>query len=209
VNRLKEYELRAKLEQELRWATHKHSVFDNRVNDVKLGLEPLREKHQIIEKEYLQYIESLEESQATFFDIMKQKQLALDNLGKRLCPYCQKYFSPQGITGHMAACTENPDNIKKKEPKPEPPPKVIVEKTPEPERMTLDELEKELEEDIIEEEKLTKEEIKEIVEEVIEEPIKEENGNKVECPECHEFYTKGGAFFQHYKSHFPNGNGGE
>lgn len=31
------------------------------------------------------------------------------------------------------------------------------------------------------------------------------NKDKVKCPECQKYYTKGGAFTAHYKSHFPNG----
>lgn len=31
------------------------------------------------------------------------------------------------------------------------------------------------------------------------------NKDKVQCPECHKYYTKGGAFTAHYKSHYPNG----
>lgn len=46
---------------------------------------------------------------------------------------------------------------------------------------------------------LEKEEEAEIIEDIIEDP------NRVECPECHEQFTKGGAFASHYKSHFPNG----
>ena len=32
------------------------------------------------------------------------------------------------------------------------------------------------------------------------------NGNKVKCPECLNWFTKGGAFASHYKTHFPNGD---
>ena len=31
------------------------------------------------------------------------------------------------------------------------------------------------------------------------------NKDKVKCPECHKYYTKGGAFTAHYKTHYPNG----
>lgn len=33
----------------------------------------------------------------------------------------------------------------------------------------------------------------------------EPESNKVQCQECHEYFTKGGAFVSHYKTHFPNG----
>lgn len=55
---------------------------------------------------------------------------------------------------------------------------------------------------------LEKEEEAEIIEDIIEEDITVEveiDSSKVECPECHEQFTKGGAFSSHYKSHFPNG----
>ena len=31
------------------------------------------------------------------------------------------------------------------------------------------------------------------------------NKDKVKCPECQKYYTKGGAFTAHYKAHYPNG----
>lgn len=55
---------------------------------------------------------------------------------------------------------------------------------------------------------LEKEEETEIIEHIIEEDITvevEPDSNKVECPECLEQFTKGGAFASHYKSHFTNG----
>lgn len=55
-------------------------------------------------------------------------------------------------------------------------------------------------------------EIEEVLEELEKEDlveIVENHSNKVECPECNQFFTKGGAFASHYKSHFPNGNSKE
>ena len=56
------------------------------------------------------------------------------------------------------------------------------------------------------------EEIEDVVEEIAEEIFKEDfiveiapDPTKQECPECHQLYTKGGAFAAHYKTHFPNG----
>ena len=39
----------------------------------------------------------------------------------------------------------------------------------------------------------------------VDEQLEELEAGKVQCPECGKFFTKGGAFASHYKSHF-NGN---
>lgn len=201
---MKDYELRIKLEDELRWATHKYGVFDSKVNNAKEALKPLLERHRLIEEEEKQEILKLEENKAIFFDIVKEKQLALDNIGKSFCQFCERAFAPQGIKAHELSCTSNPANIEAKEVK-------RLEK----ERIKLEEEQKRLEEaKRIEEEKARiakqkAEEAAKAIQNHVEAGIEVNNLNKQECPECHQFYTKGGAFAAHYKSHFPNGNGGE
>lgn len=63
-------------------------------------------------------------------------------------------------------------------------------------------------EELIDEEKIQEGQINILKEykEVVNGDLKELESGKVQCPECGEFFTKGGAFASHYKSHFNNGD---
>ena len=78
------------------------------------------------------------------------------------------------------------------------------------ETLTLDDLEKELEDVVEVLDELKKDEDTEVILNSSG-PIDETeiNKGKVKCPECKKYYTRGGAFTVHYKSHFPNGNSKE
>ena len=71
---------------------------------------------------------------------------------------------------------------------------------------TLEDLEDEIEDVVEVLEELKKEEDAEVILNALG-PIDEAeiNKDKVKCPECQKYYTKGGAFTAHYKSHYPNG----
>jgi hypothetical protein len=93
----------------------------------------------------------------------------------------------------------------------------LKETKPKPEKenpIILDNLEKEIEDVVEVLDELKKDEEAEIIEEKPAPPSNLDTNpppesNKTECPECHEYFTKGGAFAAHYKSHFPNGNSKE
>ena len=76
-------------------------------------------------------------------------------------------------------------------------PKEVKKKEPEPIEELLEELVPP-EEDAIEDQKALLEEVKDIANE----KLSELHEGKVQCPECKEWFTKGGAFAKHYQSHF-------
>lgn len=71
-------------------------------------------------------------------------------------------------------------------------------------REVVEEIVEEVVEEIIEEEPEVEEKVEIVkeVKEIINEKVEELGSGKVQCPECKKFFTKGGAFVTHYKSHF-------
>ena len=103
-------------------------------------------------------------------------------------------------------------NVGKKpipEPKPLPIKKKIIEKVKEIVKPKPEPLIEESPKTPLDEAKFTKKQINLVSEELQEaiDDLDPENAGKVQCHVCKKYYTKGGAFIAHYKSHFKNGNG--
>lgn len=83
---MKEYELREKLEKDLRWATIKFENYNSRVENEKNNLKVLQLRHQMIEEEQKSIILDLEKTKADFFDIMKARKESLKKSKNRRTP---------------------------------------------------------------------------------------------------------------------------
>ena len=64
-------------------------------------------------------------------------------------------------------------------------------------------------EDLQKKKALYQQQLDELTQKEEEAEVKETEPHKVECPECHNYFTKGGAFTAHLRSHFPNSNSKE
>ena len=175
---MKAYEKRIVLEKKLTHAQYNFKKLNSKVENQKNNIAILKQRHTMIETEEVELLRHLEDDKAIFFDVMKD------------CKKQLKTFKNKG----------------KAIPKPKPEPEPI----PEPEKIVISE------DPIIhkspntEEAKVnfTVEQVQQVKQElngVIKE-LHPENVGKDECPICHNFYTRGGAFAAHYKSH-NNGNG--
>lgn len=176
---MKDYEKRRKLEAQLLHAEYNFKKLNNNVENQKKNIAILKKRHSMIELEEVTTLQHFEDDKALFFDVMKDCK-------KRL-----KTFKNRG-------------KPKPKPPKPEP---VLLPKKEPISTASQDNLD--LENTIHEGQKSILQEIKDTIEDDIQEIIVE---GKVKCPECAEhgveaYFTKGGAFASHYKSHFKNGNG--
>ena len=176
---MKDYEKRIYLEKRLRWAEHEYGKYANAVENQKNNIAVIKKRHEIIEKEQALILANSEDDKAQFFGIMKE---------------CKRQ-----LKSHKAPKKKIPQ---KKAPPPPPKEPVLLPKKPEIEEIAVE---------IAEHQESTITQIKEAVNAEHKKVVVE---GKTQCPECIAqgvppgdcWYTRGGAFASHYKSHFRNGN---
>lgn len=161
----------------------------NAIENLKRDMKIRQDQHEVEMSEFKRMLEELETDKANYYKLLQKEEKKLERLEKK--PEPKPAPKPVPVA-------------------PPPEPKINPEELAIKERQAkLDELERLKKELGVDENEEGEDEIKKEQEAVLKEvssqvneKLSELHAGKSQCPECLEWFTKGGAYAAHYKSHF-------